>query len=70
MRRRPQDLHQRIKDLQRKTEGNRKVAADARDAADAALGKVADVEEVSVAQVCVSGTNSRQLLRLFLPFRR
>lgn len=70
MSQRPEDLHQRIKDLQRKTEGNRNVAADARDAADSALEKATDVEEVSVAQVCVPVTNSRQLFLFFLPFRR
>ncbi|XP_029687706.1 laminin subunit beta-4 isoform X3 [Takifugu rubripes] len=45
MSRRPDVLHQRIKDLQRKTEGNRNVAADARDAADSALEEATDAED-------------------------
>lgn len=69
MSRRPEVLHQRIKDLQRKTEGNRNVAADARDAADSALEEATDAEDVSVAQACVSVTN-RQLFLSFLSFRR
>lgn len=70
MSRRPEDLHQRIKDVQRKTEGNRKVASAARDAADGALETATDVEDVSVAQACVSVATSRQLLLFFLSSRR
>lgn len=70
MSRRPEDLHQRIKDLRRKAEGNRNVTADARDAAEAALETAADVEEVSAAPACVSVATSRQLFLHFLSFRR
>lgn len=69
---RPEDLLQRIGEIQRKTEENRNVAANARDAAGSALETATEVEEVSVAQmcVCVPVTNSRQLLLFFLSFRR
>lgn len=66
MSRPPEDLHQRIKDLQRKTEGNRRAAAGARDAAAAALGTAAGVEDVSGAQVCVCVPHKHPQLFLFL----
>lgn len=70
MSRRPEDLHQRIKDLQRKTEGNRNVASAAGDGAAAALETATGVEDVSVAQACVSVATSRQLFLSFLSSRR
>lgn len=53
MSQRPEDLSRRIRDVQEKTEQNRRMAADAREAADAALQNATAVEQVSVC-VCVS----------------
>lgn len=47
MSRRPEDLQRKIRDTQTKTEQNRKMASDAREAADSALQNAADAEQVS-----------------------
>lgn len=54
MSRQPDDLARTIRETQAKTEQNRKMAADAREAADAALQDATEVEQVSGPKMCVS----------------
>lgn len=54
MSRRPETLTRMIREIQTKTEQNRKMAAEAREAADAALQNATETEQVSGPKMCVS----------------
>lgn len=59
MSRQPEDLQQRIREIQTKTERTREMAADARDVADSALESTTEVEQVSCPKMWVSAANNQ-----------
>lgn len=56
--RRPEDLRRKIREIQTKTDQNRQMATDAREAADAALQDATELEQVSGPKMCVSVSNT------------
>lgn len=56
--RRPEDLRRKIREIQTKTDQNRQMATDAREAADAALQNGIELEQVSGPKMCASVSNT------------